>query len=86
LNLPFGFLAGFVFTPQTLPFTDKEIMDLDKDLARFEQVFLDVCELRIDVIAKGIRGFHVAECDSDLHDLSSSFLRPFVFVTLKFSV
>ena len=35
-----GFLADFIFTPQILPFTDKEIMDLDKDLARFEQVFL----------------------------------------------
>lgn len=36
-----GFLANFIFTPQNLPFTNKEIMDLDKDLARFEQVFLN---------------------------------------------
>lgn len=36
-----GFLANYIFTPQTLPFTDKEIMDLDKDLARFEQAFLN---------------------------------------------
>lgn len=37
----YGFLANFVFTPQTLPFTDKEILDLDKNLAKFEQLFLN---------------------------------------------
>lgn len=36
-----NFLADFIFTPNALSFTDKEIFDLDKNLARFEQIFLN---------------------------------------------
>jgi Fic family protein len=35
------FISDFVWTPQTLPFFDKEIFALDKELAAFEQVFLN---------------------------------------------
>lgn len=36
-----SFLSQFVWTPQTLPFKDKEIISLDRELAVFEQVFLN---------------------------------------------
>lgn len=35
------FLSDFVWTPQTLPFTNEEIISLDKELALYEQVFLN---------------------------------------------
>lgn len=35
------FISDFVWTPQTLPFTDKEIISLDKELSVYEQVFLN---------------------------------------------
>lgn len=35
------FLSAFVFTPWTLPFTDENIIKYDKELAYFEQVFLN---------------------------------------------
>ncbi len=35
------FLSQFVWAPQTLPFTNKEILSLDKDLSEYEQVFLN---------------------------------------------
>lgn len=34
-------LSDFIFTPQTLPFTNEEIISLDKELALYEQVFLN---------------------------------------------
>src|SRR3989344_1556439 len=36
-----SFLSQFVWTPQTLPFTNEEILSLDKDLSEYEQVFLN---------------------------------------------
>ena len=36
-----GFLSHFVWTPQTLPFTNEEILSLDKELSEYEQVFLN---------------------------------------------
>jgi len=35
------FLSQFVWTPQTLPFTNEEILSLDKELSLYEQVFLN---------------------------------------------
>lgn len=35
------FLSQFVFTPVLLPFTDEEIVKMDKELAEYEQVFLN---------------------------------------------
>ena len=35
------FLSQFVFTPTILPFTDKEILEIDKELGEYEQVFLN---------------------------------------------
>ena len=35
------FLESFVLTKDVLPFTDKEIIRLDKELAEYEQVFMD---------------------------------------------
>src|SRR3990167_5383131 len=34
-------LESFVLAPNVLPFTDKEIIELDQELAEFEQVFID---------------------------------------------
>lgn len=36
-----GFLSQFVFTPQTLPFTNEEIESFDRELSEYEQVFLN---------------------------------------------
>lgn len=36
-----GFLSHFMWTPQTLPFTNEEILSLDKELSEYEQVFLN---------------------------------------------
>src|SRR3989344_5191849 len=36
-----GFLSQFVFAPQTLPFTNKEVLSLDRELSEYEQVFLN---------------------------------------------
>lgn len=36
-----GFLSHFVWTPQTLPFTNEEILSLDRELSEYEQVFLN---------------------------------------------
>lgn len=36
-----GFLSSFVWTPQTLPFTNEEILSLDEELSGYEQVFLN---------------------------------------------
>jgi len=43
ISKPFSgkFISDFVWTPQTLPFKDKEIVSLDQELAVFEQVFLN---------------------------------------------
>ncbi len=35
------FLSQFVFTPNLLPFTEEEIVKIDKELAEYEQVFLN---------------------------------------------
>jgi len=35
------FLNEFILTPKLLPFTDEEIMQLDRDLNQYEQLFLD---------------------------------------------
>lgn len=35
------FLSQFVWTPQTLPFTNEEIISLDRELSLYEQVFLN---------------------------------------------
>lgn len=35
------FISDFVWTPQTLPFTNEEIVSLDKELSVYEQVFLN---------------------------------------------
>ncbi|MDO8657407.1 MAG: Fic family protein [Candidatus Levybacteria bacterium] len=35
------FLSQFVFTPTLLPFTDDEIVKIDRELAKYEQVFLN---------------------------------------------
>lgn len=35
------FLSQFVFTPKLLPFTDKEIWKVDKELEEYEQIFLN---------------------------------------------
>lgn len=35
------FLSSFVITKETLPFTDTEIINYDRELSRFEQVFLN---------------------------------------------
>lgn len=35
------FISGFVWTPQTLPFSDEEIISFDKELSVYEQVFLN---------------------------------------------
>lgn len=35
------FLSQFVWTPQTLPFTNEEIESLDRELSEYEQVFLN---------------------------------------------
>lgn len=35
------FIADFVWTPQTLPFTNEELISLDKELSVYEQVFLN---------------------------------------------
>jgi len=35
------FLSQFVWTPQTLPFTNEEILSLDRELLEYEQVFLN---------------------------------------------
>lgn len=35
------FFSDFVFSPDQLPFTSKEIIELDNELARYEQLFLD---------------------------------------------
>lgn len=35
------FLSHFVWTPQTLPFTNDEVLLLDKELSEYEQVFLN---------------------------------------------
>lgn len=35
------FLSQFVWTPQTMPFKDNEILSLDRELSVFEQVFLN---------------------------------------------
>ncbi len=35
------FLSQFVWAPQTLPFTNEEILSLDKELSEYEQVFLN---------------------------------------------
>lgn len=36
-----SFLSQFIWTPQTLPFKDDEVMTLDHELSVFEQVFLN---------------------------------------------
>lgn len=36
-----AFISDFVWTPQTLPFTNKEIISIDRELSVYEQVFLD---------------------------------------------
>ncbi len=36
-----GFLSQFIWTPQTLPFTNEEILSFDKELSEYEQVFLN---------------------------------------------
>lgn len=36
-----NFLSQFVWTPQTLPFKDNEVLLIDRELAVFEQVFLN---------------------------------------------
>ncbi len=36
-----GFLSQFVWTPQTLAFTNEEILSLDRELSEYEQVFLN---------------------------------------------
>lgn len=36
-----NFLSQFVWAPQTLPFKDNEIVNLDRELALYEQVFLN---------------------------------------------
>src|SRR3989338_8475436 len=36
-----GFLSQFVWTPQTQPFTNEEILLLDRELSEYEQVFLN---------------------------------------------
>lgn len=43
ISKPFSgsFLSQFVWTPQTLPFKDEEVLSLDRELAVFEQVFLN---------------------------------------------
>lgn len=43
LQKPFAhtFLSQFVFTPTLLPFTDKEIIEIDSELGEYEQVFLN---------------------------------------------
>lgn len=33
--------SDFVLTPDILPFTDKEIIEIDKELAEYEQIFMD---------------------------------------------
>ncbi|MEW6610439.1 MAG: Fic family protein [Patescibacteria group bacterium] len=35
------FIQDFVLAPSVLPFTDKEIIELDNELAEYEQVFMD---------------------------------------------
>lgn len=35
------FLADFVLAPSLLPFTDKEVLDLDQELSQYEQLFLN---------------------------------------------
>lgn len=35
------FLSQFVWTPQTVPFTNEEILSLDRELSLYEQVFLN---------------------------------------------
>lgn len=35
------FLSQFVFAPKALPFTDKEIIRLDEELSKYEQLFLN---------------------------------------------
>lgn len=43
ISRPFSgsFLSQFVWTPQTLPFKDEEIISFDRELSVFEQVFLN---------------------------------------------
>lgn len=36
-----GFLSQFVWVPQTLPFTNEEVMSFDRELSEYEQVFLN---------------------------------------------
>lgn len=36
-----AFISDFMWTPQTLPFTDEELFSLDKELSVYEQVFLN---------------------------------------------
>lgn len=36
-----GFLSQFVWIPQTLPFTNEEILSFDRELSEYEQVFLN---------------------------------------------
>lgn len=36
-----GFLSQFVWTPQTLPFTNEEVLSFDRQLSEYEQVFLN---------------------------------------------
>lgn len=36
-----NFISAFVWTPQTLPFTNEEIISLDKELSVYEQMFLN---------------------------------------------
>lgn len=45
------FISDFVWIPQTLPFTDKEIISLDQELSRYEQVFLNP-EVEKNLISK----------------------------------
>ena len=35
------FLSAFVLAPETLPFTDKEIIEFDQELSEYEQIFLN---------------------------------------------
>lgn len=68
-----AFISNFVWTPQTLPFTNEEIMSLDKELSIYEQVFLNP-DIEKNLISKNelLSSFAISKAEDSKLTLSEA--------------
>ena len=71
-----GFLSQFVWTPQTQPFTNEEILLLDRELSEYEQVFLNP-DIERNLISKNelLASFAISKAEDSRLTLKEAHIR-----------